>query len=237
MAHTNHPIPNSTVPRHLGLILDGNRRWARAQGIPQMEGHRKGYENLKTIGKASIERGIQYVSAYVFSTENWNRSKEEVRYLMKLLIWVAKNEVNELHKENIRVRFVGSTERLSPQVIKAIQAAEERTKNNTRGTMALCLNYGGQQEIADALKELIRQGTAADDVTPELITQHLYAADIPPVDLIVRTSGQQRLSNFMIWRAAYSELYFVEKHWPEFSEADLNKALDWYANQQRRFGA
>lgn len=225
------------MPIHLGLILDGNRRWAKEQGLASYEGHKKGYENLKTIGTAALERGIKYVSAYVFSTENWDRSEEEVKYLMKLLLWIAENEVKILHENNIKVRFAGSRQRLNQNIIKAMKDAEEKTKNNTGGTLLICLNYGGQQEIADAVKQIVKDDTKPEQVTPELIQQHLYAPGVPPIDLIIRTSGEQRLSNFMLWRAAYSELIFVKKHCPAFTAADLDKALDEYASRQRRFGA
>ena len=224
------------IPRHLGLILDGNRRWAEAHNLPSLEGHRKGYENLKTIVRAAMKRGVSCVSAYVFSTENWERSKEEREYLMKLLVWVSKHELGELHKEGIRIRFVGSRDRLSNKVLDAVERAEQKTKMNTRATIAFCFNYSGQQEIADAVKAIIREGIPADKVKSDVIAQHLYAPDVPPVDLIIRTSGEQRLSNFMLWRAAYSELYFVDKLWPDFSKADLDKALDDYAKRERRFG-
>lgn len=226
----------ATIPTHVGFILDGNRRWARDRGLPTMEGHRKGYEILKTVGKAGVKRGIKYMSAYVFSTENWKRSKEEVEYLMNLLLLVAKKEVNELNKENIRIRVLGSRERLSNKIVKAIEKAEEKTKNNTNGTLALCIDYGGHLEIADAAKQIIDKGIQASDVTPEVIAEHLYAPDIPPVDFIIRTSGEQRLSNFMLWRAAYSELHFIKKHWPAFTEEDLDQALAEFAKRKRRFG-
>ena len=228
---------SATVPTHLGLILDGNRRWATAQGLPTLEGHRKGYENLKTIGKAAIKRGIRYVSAFVFSTENWNRSAEEVGYLMKLLLWVAKNEVKELDEANIRVRFAGSKENLSPQIIKAMAKAEERTKNNTAGTLVLCLNYGGQQEIVAAINEILRDEPKIKEVTPLILEKHLYVPEVPPIDLLIRTSGEQRVSNFMLWRLAYSELLFVKPHWPAFTEKDLDDALESYSHRQRRFGS
>src|SRR3990167_9107865 len=227
----------TNIPIHLGLILDGNRRWAKKQGIPQLEGHRKGYENLKEIGLAAIENGIEYVSAYVFSTENWNRGKEEVGYLMKLLLWVAKNEVNYLHKEDIKVLFAGSDDRLDKNIIDAIKTAEDKTKNNTKGTLILCLNYGGHQEIADAAKRIMNDKVDADNVTPELISKYLYVPEVPPLDMVIRTSGEQRISGFMLWRAAYSELYFADKYWPEFTKNDLNVALDWYKNRERRFGS
>ena len=226
----------ANVPVHLGLILDGNRRWAKAQALPSLEGHRKGYENLKTIGIAAIERGVKYVSAYVFSTENWNRSQEEVTYLMKLLLWVAKHEVKELHKHNIRLRLAGSRERLSPEILKAINNAETKTAGNTAGTLILCLNYGGHQEIVDAVNTIITQKPTVP-VSVEQFADYLYTPDVPPVDLLLRTSGEQRLSNFMLWRAAYSELMFVDKHWPDFSVADLDAALEEYAGRQRRFGS
>ena len=228
---------SATVPTHIGFILDGNRRWAKAHGLPSVEGHKKGYENLKTIAKAAFDSGIAYVSAYVFSTENWNRSADEVDYLMKLLLWVAKNEVNELDKQNIKIQFLGEEEHLSKDVIEAMEKAEKRTKDNTGGTLLLCLNYGGRQEIATAVNKLLIKHPSMTEVTPELIEQHLYKPEVPAVDYIVRTSGEQRLSNFMLWRAAYSELYFVSKHWPEFSEEDLNEALQEFAKRSRRFGA
>lgn len=224
-----------TLPVHLGLILDGNRRWARSQNLPTLEGHRKGYENLKTIGKAAIARGVKYVSAYVFSTENWQRSAEEVDYLMKLLTWVTKHEIKELNEANIRVVFAGSKERLHKNVLASIAKAEQKTKDNTAGTLILCLNYGGHKEIVDAVNQAIEKGESK--MTESIIEQNLYAPFAPVVDLIVRTSGEQRLSNFMLWRAAYSELIFADKHWPAFDVTDLDKALREYSSRQRRFGA
>lgn len=222
-------------PRHIGLILDGNRRWAKQQGIATLEGHRAGYSNLKNISKAAFNRGIGYLSAYAFSTENWNRSAEEVKYLMDLLLWVATNEAFEMHKENIRVRFVGSKERLDAKILSAIKKAEDLTVNNRGGTLALCVNYGGQQELVEAFKSMAVKGIGSE-ATAEDVSNHLYAPDIPPLDLIIRTSGEQRLSNFMLWRAAYAELLFIQKHWPDFNESDLDAALAEYASRQRRFG-
>lgn len=231
MPHTSEV----SVPTHLGLILDGNRRWAKAQQLPTFEGHRRGYENLKTIVRAAHRQGIKYVSAFVFSTENWNRSKEEVDYLMRLLLWVSKNEIKELDKENVRVLFAGTTERLQPKIIKAMRDAEVRTQKNTGGTLVLCLNYGGREEIVAAANKALKSGVK--EFTEQLIEQNLYAADVPSVDLLIRTSGEQRISNFMLWRAAYSELYFTPKMWPDFSEDDLREALQDFSKRQRRFGA
>lgn len=224
------------VPTHLGLILDGNRRWARERGLPTLEGHRRGYGTLKTIGKAAIKRGVKYVSAFVFSTENWNRSQEEVEYLMDLLRWVATSEVNEMHKENIRVRMIGRPDGLDEKTLELIRKAEAKTAKNTGGTLGLCINYGGQQELADATAAMIRDGVKPDEVTPAKIGEYLYESDIPPIDLLIRTSGEQRLSGFMLYRSAYSELLFVKKHWPAFTEADLDSALATFANRERRFG-
>ena len=224
------------APVHLGIILDGNRRWAREHSLPTVEGHKKGYENLKNIAKYAFDHGAKYVSAFVFSTENWNRSTEEVDYLMKLLLWVAKNEVKELNKHNIRVRFLGEEERLNAKVLEAMRNVEELTKDNTAGTLLLCLNYGGQQEIASAVNAALAKSPGLTKITPELIEEHLYGADIPAADLIIRTSGEQRLSNFMLWRAAYSELYFSDKNWPAFDEDDMQQALDNFSKRSRRFG-
>ncbi len=224
------------VPRHLGLILDGNRRWARERGLPVMEGHRRGYFTLKDVALEALEQGVEYLSAYVFSTENWNRNQGEVDYLMKLVLWIMKNEVEEFHRRNIRLRVVGSEERLSSELLEAIRAAENKTRNNTGGTLLLCFNYGGQQEIADAMKKIVEAGTPAADVTPELIGRHLYAPGVPPVDLIIRTSGEQRLSNFLLWQGAYSELMFTDTYWPDFSKHELEAMFIQYSHRQRRHG-
>lgn len=227
---------DTTIPNHLGLILDGNRRWARAQGLPTLEGHKKGYENLKSIVEAAHDRGVKYVSAYVFSTENWNRDKEEVDYLMNLLKWVVKNEVKEMHKKGVRVLWLGSRDRMSAQLVKDIEAAERLTKDNEKGTLALCLNHGGHREVAEAVRRIIAAGMGPQDVNEELISAHIDGPDLPPVDLIVRTSGEKRLSNFMLWRAAYSELIFRDEPWPDFTVDSLKECLLEYSQRQRRFG-
>lgn len=225
------------VPKHLGIILDGNRRWAKQHGLPTAEGHRRGYENLRTIVRAAFNTGVQYISAYVFSSENWKRERSEVRDLMKLFLWVLKHELRELHKEGVRLRFVGSKLRLGKALAKAVHEAEELTKDNTRGTLLLCLDYGGQQEIVEATKRIVAAGVDPDAITPELLGQYLYAPDVPPLDLVIRTSGEQRLSNFMLWEAAYSELLFSKVPWPDFSERHLANAIAKYSNRHRRFGS
>lgn len=225
------------VPVHLGLILDGNRRWAKQRGLPAAEGHREGYKTLKKIFESAMRSGVRYVSAYVFSSENWQRDKHEIQNIMKLLVWGLKHEVKELNREGIRLRVIGSKLHMSHAIARAIHEAEEQTKSNTRGTLLLCLDYGGQQEIVEATKKIVASGISPDDITPELISQHLYAPDVPPLDLIIRTSGEQRLSNFMLWEAAYSELAFSQKFWPDYAEADLQLEIERYAMRHRRFGA
>lgn len=225
-----------SIPTHLGLILDGNRRWARENGLSVAQGHRKGYQNLKTVARAAIKYGVRYVSAYVFSTENWQRDKQEVRDIMNILKWVLRHEVKEFNKDNIRLRVIGSKAKLGAALVTAIHDAEKLTEHNTAGTILLCLDYGGQQEIVDAVKRIAALGIDPSTITADLIAEHLYAPDVPPVDLVIRTSGEQRLSNFMTWEAAYSELIFNEKNWPEFSEADFADAMTHYNNRQRRFG-
>lgn len=225
-----------SLPSHVGFILDGNRRWARSKGLPSVEGHRAGYENLKTIALEAFRTGIPYVSAYVFSTENWKRSKTEVSYLMRLLLWVAKHEVGELHKENIQVVFAGRRDKFSAKTVTAMEQAETTTKNNTGGTLMICLDYGGKQEIVDSVNDILRKSPNVGEVTEQDIEQHLYSPNIPPLDLLIRTSGEHRISNFMLWRAAYAELLFVDKHWPDFTSLDLRAALVEYRQRSRRFG-
>ena len=227
---------NAAVPTHIGLILDGNRRWAREHGRTIAQGHRQGYRNLKTISKAAIKHGVRYVSAYVFSTENWQRDRQEVNDIMGILRWALQHEMKEFHKEGIRLRVIGSKAKLGAALVTAIHDAEKLTENNTRGTILLCLDYGGQQEIVDAIKQIAADGVKPEDISADMIAQHLYAPDIPAPDLIIRTSGEQRLSNFMLWDSAYSELMFNEKNWPDFSEKDLDSALTKYAGLNRRFG-
>ena len=226
----------SNLPVHLGLILDGNRRWARSKGLPQLEGHRQGYNTLYDVAVHAIDLGIRYVTAYVFSTENWKRTEEEVGYLMDLVVWVAKHEVEKYVRQGLKVIFLGSRKRLSKKVLDAMAIAEFKTKDCTRGTLAVCLNYGGHMEISDGVARMISDGVAVDDVTPELIYKYLYHPEVPELDLIIRTSGEKRLSNFMLWRAAYAELYFTSVPWPAFTPADLDVALAEFAKRQRRIG-
>ena len=227
---------NSTIPKHIGLILDGNRRWARENGLPQLEGHRAGYENLKTIADIAFDSGVEYLSAYIFSTENWNRSKEEVAYLMNLLPIVFSKYLKDFIKKGIRIRWLGTYDKLSQREIDLIENALEKTKDLSRGNLCFCFNYGGWTELQDAVRQIVAADIDVEDISIDTIRQNIYDPKVPDVDLIIRTSGEQRLSNFMLWRAAYSELYFTDKYWPAFTGEDLQDALKEFENRQRRFG-
>jgi len=224
------------TPRHIGFIVDGNRRWAKKHGIPTYEGHLAGYNTLHDVVKETFDQGVEYVSAYIFSTENWKRSQDEVGKLMSLVLKLLTTDVKILHDNNIRLLVVGSPQNVSDKILTAINDAEAKTANNTGGTLALCFNYGGQMEIADAVKEIMNSGIPARDVTPDVVAQHLYYPEIPPLDLLVRTSGEQRTSNFMLWRAAYAEMLFLDKLWPEMTKEDVSAILKTYAERDRRIG-
>lgn len=226
----------TTLPQHVGYIIDGNRRWARQHGLPVYEGHLAGYNALKEIAIATLEGGVKYISAYVFSTENWKRDTKEVRKLLALVLRLVSVDVPLFNHYNVRLKVLGSREGVSEKIIKAIEKAEAATAQNTAGEFALCFNYGGQLEIAEAVKKIVQSGVSADEVTTELIAQNIYAPEVPPIDMIVRTSGEQRLSNFMLWRSAYSELLFLDKPWPDMTKADVVSIMKEYARRQRRFG-
>jgi undecaprenyl diphosphate synthase len=226
----------NTIPQHIGFIVDGNRRWAKERELPTYEGHLAGYRALKEVAFATLRAGVPYASAYVFSTENWKRSEDEVVRLMNLIINAFRADLRTFIDNNVQLKVIGSRERLSAKVNKAIDQAEAKTATMTGGVFVLCLNYGGQAEIADACKKIVQSGVDADEITPELITQHLYAPEIPPIDIVVRTSGEQRLSNFMLWSAAYSELLFLDKLWPDMTKDDVRGILEEYSRRSRRFG-
>ena len=227
---------NEIIPNHVGFIVDGNRRWAKAHGLPTYEGHLAGYNALKDVLLETLSRGVKYASAYVFSTENWKRSEEEVGHLMGLLLKILESDIPIFVKNNVRLRVVGSREGLSGAILKAIDKAEATTANLDGGELLLCLNYGGQLEITDAVKKIVQSGVGPELITPELISQYIYAPEVPPCDLIVRTSGEQRLSNFMLWRSAYSELMFIDKNWPDMTRDDVSAILEEYAKRNRRHG-
>ena len=230
------PRRGAGVPRHVGIVLDGNRRWARANELPLVFGHRRGAAVLREVRDIFLARGVRYISVFVFSTENWNRDTDEVEDLMDLFIDSARDEVDELRAGNIRVRFLGRPEGLPDRLRAAMRRLEEHTAGHDGATLAICLNYGGQTEIVDALRAMLAAGIEADDMTPQAVSEHLYAPEVPPLDLIIRTGGEQRLSNFMLWRAAYAELCFTTKMWPDITPHDIEAMLDDYAARARRFG-
>lgn len=224
------------IPQHIGYIVDGNRRWAKRHGLPTYEGHLAGYNAIQDVAKATFNAGVAYMSAYIFSTENWKRSEEEVGKLMGLVLKMLTADLPKFAENNIRLRVIGSRERVDAKILAAIDNAEAETAHNTAGTLVLCFNYGGQLEIADACKKIVQTGVAADDITPGLIAEHLYAPEVPPVDVVVRSSGEQRLSNFMLWRAAYSELLFIDKSWPDMEAEDVEHIIEEFNGRSRRFG-
>lgn len=228
---------NSETPRHIGYILDGNRRWAKQHGLPTYEGHLAGLNALEDVLRATIESGVEYVSFYTWSTENWNRAEAEVNAMMKLIRRVFKTEIKKLIAEGCRLVVMGSRDRLPADINKMIDEAEASSADGTRATLVMCFNYGGQQEIIRATQRAIADGAEADRLTPEEFEQYLDHPDVPPCDLIVRTSGEQRLSNFMLWRSAYSEFMFLDKYWPEMTPADVDDILNEYNKRKRRYGA
>ena len=225
------------VPIHLGIILDGNRRWAKAHKLPTFDGHREGAEVFREIALATFERGIKFLSAWVFSTENWARSPEEIGYLMNLVTRAVNKYLDEFHKRGIKIVILGRQEGLESKVLRALQAAATKTSNNTKGNLVICFNYGGREEIVDTVKKLLDQKTSPDELTVDDITSNLYQPDIPAIDLVIRTSGEHRTSGFMLWRSDYAELYFTDKFWPDFTVEDLDNALADYQQRHRRFGS
>jgi len=246
-APTPHPtgvrppaLPPEAVPRHVAIIMDGNGRWAQARGLPRTAGHTAGELALFDVVEGALEIGVQHVTAYAFSTENWRRSPDEVRFLMGFNRDTIHRRRDELHERGIRVRWAGRRPKLWRSVIAELQAAEEQTRHNDRLTLTMCINYGGRAELADAAARLAADAVAGK-VRPEKITEatlarYLYVPDLPDVDLVLRSSGEQRLSNFMIWQAAYAEYVALDTMWPDFDRRHLWYACEIYAKRDRRFG-
>ncbi len=217
---------------HLGIIADGNRRWAKERGLPTIEGHKKGLDVIEALIGAASKSGIKFITFYVFSTENWGRSADEVGYIMKLAESRILKYAEKLAKNNARMIILGSKNKISPTLASSIEKAEKITANCTGITVCFCFNYGGEQEIADAATIAAGEG----DITPETIRKHLYHPEIPNIDMVVRTSGEERISGFMLWRAAYAELMFIEKYFPDMGPDDIEKILKNYEKRNRRFG-
>ena len=225
------------IPYHLGIIIDGNRRWAKERGLATLEGHRAGYGKLKEVAKWCQKKGIKILTIFAFSTENWHRSKAEVNYLMDLLSQAfTEKELSIFNKQGIRLKVIGQKERLGKGIQALIKKAEEKTKNNKKGVLNLAISYGGRVEIIEAIKKIIKKNIKPEQVTEELVSGNLWTQGMPDPDLIIRTSGELRTSGFLTWQSVYSELYFCEKYWPDFTERDLEKILENYEKRQRRFG-
>ncbi len=224
------------VPRHVAIIMDGNGRWAKARGLPRLAGHRAGTENLKPILEACVEFGIEFLTIWAFSTENWRRPEEEVKGLLRILEFMIRRELQELHKQGVKLRHIGRIDRLPKRLQKQILDAIELTKDNHRIGLNVAFDYGGRAEIVRALKQIIRDGIPADQVSEELISSYMYTAEQPDPDLIIRTSGELRTSGFMLWQSAYTEYYITPTLWPDFNPEELYQALVAFNQRDRRYG-
>jgi undecaprenyl diphosphate synthase len=225
--------PRGVVPEHVAIVMDGNGRWANGRGLTRIEGHKAGEASLLDVVAGAIQAGVKHLSVYAFSTENWKRSPDEVRFLMGFNRDVLHRRRDQLNDWGVRVRWAGRKPRLWASVIKELQFAEKLTERNSVLTLTMCVNYGGRQELVDAVRSLVAAG---DPITEKSIQRHLYTPDLPDVDLFVRSSGEQRTSNFMLWQSAYAEMVFLDTLWPDFSRQQLWEAIDLYASRNRRFG-
>lgn len=227
------------IPEHIGIIMDGNGRWAKAKGYPRTIGHKAGVETIRRVLKEAQRLGVKYLTLYAFSTENWKRPKEEVGALMKLLVQYFRSELNELHENGV-VNTIGDISKLPKECIQEIERAKEKTKNNTGIVMNLALNYGGRDEIVRAVKSIAKDAVEGkilpEEIDEKSIEKYLYTAKMPDPDMIIRPSGEQRLSNFLLWQCAYSEFWYSDINWPDFTEQDLRKAIFDFQNRDRRFG-
>ena len=231
------PVSTSTdVPRHIAIIMDGNGRWAKRRLMPRVAGHRKGVEALRGVIRACAERGVSHLTVFAFSSENWRRPQEEVTLLMELFMRALENEVARLHDNNIRFRVIGDLSGFSERIQNLIRDAETLTRNNTRLTFTVAANYGGRWDIAQAVRRVMASGVAAESVDEVMLGQHLSMADAPEPDLFIRTGGEQRISNFLLWQLAYAELYFTDALWPDFDAKALDAAINSYQTRERRFG-
>lgn len=229
-------IPPERIPRHIAIIMDGNGRWAKKRGMPRLFGHRAGVENLRAVIKACVEFGVKYLTIYAFSTENWGRPQDEVKGLEKLFHEAFTNEFLELHKEGVRIIHLGQREGIPQDLLDEIDVAVERSKNNERLILSVALNYGSRNEIMHAVRRMISDGLKPEDITESTISNYLFTAELPDPDLVIRTSGEQRLSNFLLYQTAYSEWEFPETLWPDFGKKQLLEAIYEYSKRDRRFG-
>ena len=225
-----------TLPRHVAIIMDGNGRWAKARGLPRLAGHRAGTENLRPILEASVEFGIDILTIWAFSTENWRRPDAEVKGLLRILERMIKRELQELHKQGVRLRHIGQMDRLPGRLGRQVQDAVVMTKDNDRIVLNVAFDYGGRAEIVRAVQQIIREGIPADEVNEDVLSAHMYTAGQPDPDLIIRTGGDLRTSGFMLWQSAYTEYYITSTFWPDFGREELHQALVAFSQRDRRFG-
>ena len=236
MNDTSLNTPLEKIPRHVAMIMDGNGRWAIQRGLPRLAGHKAGTENLRRVIRSTVEFGIKYLTIYAFSTENWGRPAEEVQGLMYILEDVIDKELAELHKEGVQLRHIGRLERLAPALQEKVLEAIDLTKHNDRLVLNVAFNYGGRDEIVCGIQKIIKDGVSPENVTDDLVSQYLFTAGVPDPDLIIRTSGELRISNFLIWQAAYSEWYITPTFWPDFNKEEYRHALEDFAARDRRYG-
>jgi undecaprenyl diphosphate synthase len=229
------PTPDQ-LPQHVAIIMDGNGRWANERGLPRLLGHRAGTDNVRTVLEASVEFGIRFLTIYAFSTENWNRPTDEVSGLFDIMAEVIRSETEELHRNGVCVKHVGRLEGLPPPLVDALREATALTHENNRLVLNVAFNYGGRAELVDAVRRIIQDKVACESVDEDLINKYLYSVGQPDPDLIIRTAGEMRLSNFLIWQSAYSEYYFTNTYWPDFGREEFRQALATYARRKRRFG-
>lgn len=229
-------IVKSTNLQHIAIIMDGNRRWAKEKFLPSAMGHQKGVDSLRSTMRLFDEFGIKHLTVYAFSTENWNRKKEEVEFLMGLLAKTLLNELDDMHKENVKIKFLGDLTKLNDNLIEIVRNAENKTKDNTGVNLNIAFNYGSRDEITNAVKAIVKEGVPAEKITEETISKHLYTSSIPDPDLLIRTGGEKRISNYLLWQLAYSEIYVTDAYWPEFDREELTNAILEFEHRNRRFG-
>ena len=230
------PGPGRSIPRHVAIIMDGNGRWATRQGKTRTEGHRAGTENIRRVIEEFVRSGVEYLTLFAFSTENWGRPSGEVSAIISILQDAIAREVDNLNAQGVRIQHLGSLDRLTPSLSKAIENSIELTRENARLTLCVAFNYGGRAEIVDAVKRIVAENVSPDDIDEKLFSDYLYTRDVPDPDLIIRTGGEMRLSNFLIWQAAYAEYYATDVCWPDFDSQEIQKALEAYLQRSRRFG-
>lgn len=229
-------IIQTTNLQHIAIIMDGNRRWAKEKFLPSAMGHQKGVDSLRNTMRLFDKFGIKYLTVYAFSTENWNRKKEEVEFLMGLLAKTLLNELDDMHQENVKITFLGDISKLNKNLIEIVEKAQEKTQNNTGVNLNIAFNYGSRDEIVNAVKSIVEQGLSPDEITEQTITDRLYTKNIPDPDLLIRTGGEKRISNYLLWQLAYSEIYVTDAYWPEFGKEELIKAILEFEKRNRRFG-